>query len=562
MAVNGRESVAKATPGRVRLRHVSAGVALTNIIFGFNDYGPDLWGLRIFTVQSKSVFLRLQKAAFSAGASTLALACLGAAAAFLPGSASAQEVYYYHQRPAYSYAGDGYGYPAYGRRVDPFPQPTGRRAARPSATKSSTAPARETKAAQEAPTPKGPHVLVVSLKSQRATLYANGKRIMDTPISSGMASHPTPTGIFSVIQKNRHHRSNIYSGAPMPYMQRLTWSGIALHEGALPGRPASHGCVRLPEKLANFLWRTTRLGARVVISPSDIEPYDVNHASLFQPQSATPATVETSPSLRRTLDTTTTPLTRTAEMTPGAAGAQVKSDAAPAAAAAETNGQAVAEPAATEAAAEKPASDVSAFATSENAKPADAADQATGAASVAADIPDTILDGFVRSLDAKEKKPAPRGPISVFISRKDKQLYVRQNFVPLFTAPVSIRDEQTAIGNHVLTAYDKDDGEQGLRWVAVTLPPESAQPQKTSGSHNGLQIDSSVRIDTPVRETSRFAADPKKQPVAGVLDRIEIAQDVRDRIAEYITAGASLILSDHGLGQETGLHTDFIVVTR
>ena len=113
-------------------------------------------------------------------------------------------------------------------------------------------PAEKSKTARQAkkelspPAPPGPHLLVVSINKQRVTLYSNGKPVAVSPVSTGTATHPTPTGVFSIIQKNRHHRSNIYSNAPMPFMQRLTWSGVALHEGKLPGYPASHGCIRLP----------------------------------------------------------------------------------------------------------------------------------------------------------------------------------------------------------------------------------------------------------------------------------------------------------------------------
>ena len=86
---------------------------------------------------------------------------------------------------------------------------------------------------------------------------------------AGTPGFPTPTGVFSVIQKNRYHRSNIYSGAPMPFMQRITWSGVAMHEGVLPGYPASHGCIRLTHKFASELWGMTRMGVRVVVTPDD-----------------------------------------------------------------------------------------------------------------------------------------------------------------------------------------------------------------------------------------------------------------------------------------------------
>ncbi len=88
--------------------------------------------------------------------------------------------------------------------------------------------------------------IAISIGSQRLTLFRDGVRVAQSPVSTGTASHPTPTGVFSVIEKDRYHRSNIYGNAPMLFMQRVTWSGVAMHEGVLPGYPASHGCIRLP----------------------------------------------------------------------------------------------------------------------------------------------------------------------------------------------------------------------------------------------------------------------------------------------------------------------------
>lgn len=114
--------------------------------------------------------------------------------------------------------------------------------------------------------PRGPLLLVVSLATQRALLFRNGVPMGASTISSGRADFPTPTGVFSILQKKVDHHSSIDDGAPMPYMQRLTWSGIALHAGQLPGYPASHGCVRLPDGFARLLYRTTTMGMTVVIT--------------------------------------------------------------------------------------------------------------------------------------------------------------------------------------------------------------------------------------------------------------------------------------------------------
>ena len=128
--------------------------------------------------------------------------------------------------------------------------------------------------------PPGPLHVVISIKQQRMTLYANGQPFAQSPVSTGVPGHPTPQGVFSVIQKNLHHRSNIYSAAPMPYMQRITWSGVAMHEGKLPGYPASHGCIRLPREFAQRLWGITRIGARVIIAQDDVVPSAIAHARL------------------------------------------------------------------------------------------------------------------------------------------------------------------------------------------------------------------------------------------------------------------------------------------
>ncbi len=118
----------------------------------------------------------------------------------------------------------------------------------------------------------GPITIVVSTDRQHLTVYDGDKAVSDTVISTGTADHPTPYGVFSVIEKQVFHRSTIYDDAPMPFMQRLTWSGIAMHEGHVTGRPASHGCVRLPAAYAKDLYRFTKRGVRVVISREDVKP--------------------------------------------------------------------------------------------------------------------------------------------------------------------------------------------------------------------------------------------------------------------------------------------------
>ncbi|WP_034161117.1 L,D-transpeptidase [Sphingomonas sp. ERG5] len=124
--------------------------------------------------------------------------------------------------------------------------------------------------------PAGPVTVIVNLKTQRAYAYRNGLPIGVSTVSTGAAGHRTPTGVFTILQKDVDHVSNIYSNAPMPFMQRLTWGGIALHAGNLPGYPASHGCVRLPAAFAKLLYGLTRLGMTVVITEASTVPVAVS----------------------------------------------------------------------------------------------------------------------------------------------------------------------------------------------------------------------------------------------------------------------------------------------
>lgn len=133
------------------------------------------------------------------------------------------------------------------------------------------------------PKPSGPLVIVVSLNRQTLTVYDDGKQIARSPISSGKSSNPTPTGVFSILEKKKRHFSNLYNSAPMPFMQRLTNSGIAFHAGDLPGYPASHGCIRLPYSFARNLFEITEVGARVIVSNDDLTPVQFNSPGLINP---------------------------------------------------------------------------------------------------------------------------------------------------------------------------------------------------------------------------------------------------------------------------------------
>ena len=136
----------------------------------------------------------------------------------------------------------------------------------------------------EVPNPQRPLFVVASIADQRVSVYNHDGLVASSAISTGMAGHPTPKGIFTIIGRERFHRSNIYSAAPMPFMQRVTWSGIAMHLGVVPGHPASHGCIRLPAEFATKLWGLTKIGERIVISQEEVTPTEFAHPLLPAPK--------------------------------------------------------------------------------------------------------------------------------------------------------------------------------------------------------------------------------------------------------------------------------------
>jgi lipoprotein-anchoring transpeptidase ErfK/SrfK len=135
---------------------------------------------------------------------------------------------------------------------------------------------------KEAAKPQGPLIIAISIDQQRLKVYDANGFYAETAISTGMRGHPTPMGVFSIIQKHKLHHSNIYSGAPMPFMQRITWSGVAMHAGVLPGYPASHGCIRMPMAFASKMWNWTKMGARVVVTPGEMTPARFSHPLLAE----------------------------------------------------------------------------------------------------------------------------------------------------------------------------------------------------------------------------------------------------------------------------------------
>jgi hypothetical protein len=338
------------------------------------------------------------------------------------------------------------------------------------------------KESQPKDTAKGPLQIIISIEDQRISLYDNGELIARSSVSTGVPSHPTPLGVFSVISKQRWHRSNIYSAAPMPYMQRITWSGIALHAGVLPGYPASHGCIRLTDSFATQLFHLTKRGTRVIIARDDVRPFEITNPHLFISKS----TVSGSP------------------------GSQV-------------------------------------------------ATAATGGITPAAMDAPSISDAGAQEA-ASLQMPTTGGaalqkarPISVLVSRKLGKLLVRQDFTPLFDVPIKIENPEEPLGTHVFTANASQNERPAIRWTVVSMPQEfSHSPGAPQKSHNER-----------MKQTIATApVVPPTEKASAALNRIEIPQDVFERISDLITPGSSLIVSDRGMSEETGSDTDFIVEVR
>lgn len=408
----------------------------------------------------------------------------------LPSDAIARDSFFYSQ----PYVPRGYYQPYYDNRPrsydDGYADPLAKRTAEQ--LRRSPAP----------PPTKGPLLISVSLATQSLTVYDDGVAIAHSPISSGTKEYPTPTGVFSVIQKQRFHRSNLYSAAPMPFMQRVTWSGVALHGGKLPGYPASHGCIRLPDDFAVRLWRTTSTGARVVITQRGTVPAEISHARLFAlPASGVVPMAQNKPTVK------------------------------PAVAVEATTAQA-------------------ATATSATApqNPGEAAKAETKVASVT-----TVATNGEGVPQAVPEKQLRSGPVSVFVSRKEQRLYVRKGFEPVFDVPVVIANADQPIGTHLFVAMSPKEGATAPRWMVVSPPAQESgkvearrEPTRRGQKHHAAPA--------PVAPQSPAAA-------SAALDRVEMPAEAVQKITELMSVGAALTISDEGLGPETGKETDFTVVT-
>jgi len=392
-----------------------------------------------------------------------------------------------------------------------------------------------------------PIMAIVSIKSQMVTFYDADGWILRAPVSTGVKDRETPAGIFAVVEKDKDHHSTMYDDAWMPNMQRITWNGLALHGGPLPGYAASHGCVRMPYGFAEKLFDKTRIGMRVIISPEDAMPIDFSHPALMVPN---PDALAAAPARAETLARESAEATKAADeakKTAAAAARDVASLKAPlrkleslkknadssVVAADKSLAAAKSDEAKAQAAdrKQKAADKAVELGTQLDAAKADAQAKTDAAASAkdAAKLAETKkADAVTAATDAK----LALEPVSIYISRATEKLYVRRNthkpapdgggevFDATIEVPITIRNPGKRIGTHVYTAVARADS--GLRWTAVTI--DNADDAKSA------------------------------------LDRITIPQEVLNRIGPTMLPRSSIVISDEPLSNETNYRTEFVAV--
>jgi hypothetical protein len=453
--------------------------------------------------------------------------------------------------------------------------------------------------------PGAPLLAVVALGEQRVTIYNSEGQMLQSPVSTGATGLETPAGIYSVVQKNEVHQSNVYEDGNMPFMQRITWTGIALHAGMLPGYPASHGCVRMPHPFAQRLFPITDIGLRVVIVRDDIVPADIAHPTLFKPNPARRELALAAPPAGRSSDTNQAMRMNVSSsegdpvlgsprylelLKSRAAAKSAEADAA-------TKRAADARQAAARRAAEAaPASKLVRSAEANLAKAEEQLKAAERAPEAATGSPETTeqaeaakakaaakvaeaqaqletakvqaqakIDAAARAeedakaaetarelaVDAATEASHRTSPVSVFISRKTQRLYIRQGYKPVFEMPIAIRDADKPIGSYVFTAQNYLHNGAEVRWNVVSM-------YKAGGKDAEPAAQGQQRRKGESRSAEGAPADVAGAKAA--LDRVTIPPDARERISDVVLPGSSLIISDEGASIETGKDTDFVVL--
>ncbi len=402
-----------------------------------------------------------------------------------------------------------------------------------------------------------PLKIIVSLDKQYMYVYRGTEQVFTSKVSTGKRGYSTPAGIYSILEKRRWHRSNIYNNAPMPFMQRLTWSGIALHaSGHVPRYPASHGCIRLPRSSASTLFKKTDVGGHVIVTRGDTTPRPIAHGKLLQPQPLELVTMDAQESLKQRLAREDGNLVSIALPEPADLNRKY-------------------------AALMRPDNEVVMSDATTAPEPMSAKEGALLMADLEHDLHRleryvTRSEEPVRVLITKRlgrerirdvqlllrELGYDPGPIDGFMGRmtgaaiqdyqedkglkttgafseelRDKlfldargepaptgHLYVRQGFKRVLEAPVALKNPDEPLGTHVYLARSFSPTDAQTQWLALTTEEAPGVDAVTA------------------------------------LDRVSIPKVLRDRVERMLTPGSSMIVSDEGLGPETGRGTDFVVL--
>jgi L,D-transpeptidase catalytic domain len=451
--------------------------------------------------------------------------------------------------------------------------------------------------------PVGPLFAVISIADQHISVYNRSGLVTRSRVSTGMPGHRTPLGIYTILGRERYHSSNIYSGAPMPFMQRLTWSGVAMHLGVVPGYPASHGCIRLPSGSAERMWGLTKIGERVMIAPHEVAPAEFSHPLLPLPklqmspldtaENAAPKRTEIAAAGSDPMPVASPKLLNPVEFAQ-ALKARASADAAAATKALQEQAQRkealpeavrkalsdlrAAESARTQAET-KLAFRTEALTTKRDEREIQRAQAAKAAAEAARDDAARKVQAALDSpafatpegrdaLEAERKLMANRAilakaqgaakdadkrlsAISILVSKKDNKVYIRQALTPIFEGPVTIRDRDTPLGTHVYIASSQTEN-ASLGWTVISYPTSSKgadEPGSRRRAERGGQVKTHTEAASP---------DP-----AQALARIEFTAEASAVIAERIWTGGSLIITDERLSDETSdVGTDAVVTIR
>ncbi len=486
-------------------------------------------------------------------------------------------------------------------------------------------PEKKQKTEEQAP-PAGPMFFIISVGKQRVSVYGNNGLYTRSPVSTGRPDHPTPLGIFNIIGKERFHHSNIYSGAPMPFMQRITWSGIAMHEGVLPGYAASHGCIRMPHDFAKRMFGYTDGNERVIITRQDIVPANFSHPRLPVPKLMSIAGSDniasgSSQMLQNAL--------ATAESSSKMGGAEkvdvsVKSDAGDAASQRMLNPLEFAK-AMKARAARKAEEAAAAVNPAQNALELRNREAKAAAADLRkAEIALSNAKDRLENADRQLKKASGEEAINSATAAKsaaEAKIKEAEAFLENAKRQKAGKDEDVSSAVRALKDVDNirraaaDAVKSWNRRLApisifisrktqrlyvrqgyikvFDLPVTIRDPEKPLGTHlymamppaqDNAEAASALRwLVLTIPESASDDSDgskkrrkhrsrdddedaprvpPPSASASAALDRIEMSDEVAGKISEMLWAGGSLIVSDSGISKETGDHTDFVILTR